>query len=88
MTALANFFSQFVIQILGNLLLVCGILVVLWSEYWLVGCALSLFALVTLLATHRLRALAIPYWNRYRQASADLFGFLEERLSGTEDIVS
>lgn len=87
-TVLANFFSQFVIQILGNLLLVLGILIVLWSEHWTVGLSLSAFALVVLFTTNRLRALAIPYWNRYRQASADLFGFLEECLGGTEDIRS
>jgi ATP-binding cassette subfamily B protein len=28
----------------------------------------------------------VPYWTRARQASAELFGFLEERLAGTEDI--
>lgn len=87
-TALANFFSQFVIQILGNLLLVVGILAVLWSEHWLVGLALTLFAAVVALTTNRLRTIAAPYWGRYRQASADLFGFLEERLGGIEDIRS
>ena len=31
---------------------------------------------------------AVPSWEKERQASADLYGFLEERLSGTEDIRS
>jgi ATP-binding cassette subfamily B protein len=28
----------------------------------------------------------VPHWKAERQASADFFGFLEERLAGTEDI--
>ena len=36
-TALANFFSQFVIQVLGSLLLLLGVLVVLWTVDWRVG---------------------------------------------------
>jgi hypothetical protein len=35
---------------------------------------------------NRLRASTVPHWAAARQASADLFGFVEERLSGTEDI--
>jgi len=33
---------------------------------------------------NRLRSTAVPHWAAARQASADLFGFLEERLAGTE----
>jgi hypothetical protein len=36
----------------------------------------------------RLRDVAVPHWTAARQASAELFGFLEERLAGTEDICS
>src|SRR6185503_8262474 len=32
------------------------------------------------------RRIAVPRWVASRQASAELFGFLEERLQGTEDI--
>ena len=39
-TALANFFGQFVIQIVGNALLLVGVLAVLWWEDWRVGAAL------------------------------------------------
>ena len=35
-----------------------------------------------------IRTIAVPYWKANREASADTFGFLEERLSGTEDIRS
>ena len=36
----------------------------------------------------RVVALAVPYWTADHQASADLFGFVEECLAGTVDIRS
>jgi ABC-type multidrug transport system fused ATPase/permease subunit len=85
-TALANFFSQFIVQVLGNALLLAGILAVLWTVDWRVGLLLTVFAAVVLLSLIGLQSYVVPSWKRARQASADLFGFLEERLAGTEDI--
>jgi ATP-binding cassette subfamily B protein len=85
-TALTNFFSQFIVQVVGNVLLLAGILVALFLVDWRVGLALALFSLVTLLVLARFRDIAVPHWKASRQASAELFGFLEERLAGTEDI--
>lgn len=85
-TALATFFSQLVIQVCGNLLLTVGILVVLWRTDLLTGIALTIFALLILGAMGGLRRIAVPGWATARQVSAELFGFLEERLAGTEDI--
>jgi ATP-binding cassette subfamily B protein len=85
---LSNFFSQLVIRVLGNLLLLGGILYVLFLEDWRAGLAFTVFAAVTLVALNRVRGLAIPHRKALRAAHADLFGFLEERLAGTEDIRS
>lgn len=87
-SAIAMFFSQFVIQVLGNLLLLVGIVVVLIYQDWRAALALGISTLLLLVAIYVLRNLPIPYWNTFRQASADLYGFLEERISGTEDIRS
>jgi ATP-binding cassette subfamily B protein len=87
-TAMANFFSQFVVQIAGNLLFMVGVLVALWLEDWRAGLPLTIFGVIALGAMIRLRAIAVPHWTASRQASADLFGFIEERLGGTEDIRS
>ena len=87
-TGLANLFSQFVIQVVGNGLLLVGILVFLFREDPRVGLGLTGFTLITLILLNRLRNIAVPHWTATRQASADTFGFLEERLSGTEDIRS
>ncbi|MCJ7662258.1 MAG: ABC transporter ATP-binding protein/permease [Anaerolineales bacterium] len=85
---LANFFSQFVIQVLGNVFLLVGILVLLYRENAWVGLILSAFALVAFLILARFRDIAVPHWAAERQTSSELFGFLEERLAGTEDIRS
>jgi ATP-binding cassette subfamily B protein len=85
-TALSNFFSQFVIQVVGNGLLLAGILVLLVREDWRVGATVGFFALGALVVLARLRNVAVPHWAAERQASAELFGFLEERLAGTEEI--
>jgi ATP-binding cassette subfamily B protein len=83
---LANFFSHFVVELLGNGLLLIGVLVMLWRENWLVGLGLSIFVALSLGIMLKYRNVAVPYWAAERQASAEFYGFLEERLAGTEDI--
>ncbi|MGD9099237.1 MAG: ABC transporter ATP-binding protein [Anaerolineae bacterium] len=85
---LSNFFSRLVIHVIGNLLLLLGILCVLFLEDWRLGLAFTLFAALTLCALGRVRDLVTPYEKALRQAHADLFGFLEERLAGAEDLRS
>jgi ABC-type multidrug transport system fused ATPase/permease subunit len=83
---LSQFFSKFTIQILGNLLLILGIVIVLFAEDWRAGLAIALFALTGLFILIRLRSIAVPYWRTYRQISAEFFGFIGEQLAGMEDI--
>jgi ATP-binding cassette subfamily B protein len=85
---LSNFFSQLVIRVLGNILLLFGILIALMLEDWRVGLAFTGFALLTLVALNAVRGIAIPHQKKMREAIADFFGYLEERLAGTEDIRS
>ncbi|TMV50881.1 ABC transporter ATP-binding protein [Paenibacillus mesophilus] len=83
--ALANFFSNFVITLVSNLLLVVGILVLLFREGWIIGAGMSVFAVVAVYAIQYIRKFAIPHWGKLRQISADFYGFLSEHLEGTED---
>jgi len=85
---LSNFFSQMIVRVMGNLILLLGILIALFLEDWRVGIIFALFSSVTLLALNQVRGLAIPHQKALREATADLFGYLEERLAGTEDIRS
>jgi ATP-binding cassette subfamily B protein len=87
-TNLSRFFSQFAIRVLGNLLLLIGVLVLLFRVNRTVGIAYVAFTVFALLALRQLLVIAVPFWKQARQAAAILIGFLEERLSGTEDIRS
>ena len=83
---LSNFFSRFIIEVLGNFFLLAGILVFLFLEDWRVGAALTGFSLVALFTLNFFHKYSVLRWKGERQATADLFGFLEERLLGIEDL--
>jgi len=85
-TQMSAFFSQFVVTLLGNLLLMLGILGVLFGEDWRVGLAFLVFAAVSLLALALVSNYAVRDWKEKRQADADLVSFIEEALSGSEDL--
>jgi len=85
---LARFFSRFVVSVLGNGLLLVGVLGLLYHVDWRVGLAMSAFVVLTLTALLRIRAVATPSWARERQANADFYGFLGEYLAGLQDIRS
>ena len=85
---LAIFFAQFLIRVVGSLLLLIGVLAVLAFEDWRVSAALTAYAVVTVTCFVLVRRVAVPHWKRTREVSADLFGFLEEQLAGTEDVRS
>lgn len=87
-TQLATFFSEFAVRILGNLLLLVGVLIVIELTDWRAGLVLGLYATLVLATLSRLHAFAIPAWRATRQVSAELFGFIEERLAGTVDLRS
>ena len=85
---LGKFFSLFIFEMLGSLLLLIGILLLLLREDWRAGLALTVFVVAGMAVLTSIRNIAVPYWKANRAASADMFGFLEERLAGTEDIRS
>jgi ATP-binding cassette, subfamily B, bacterial len=83
---LSNFFSQFVIQILGNSLLILGVIVILFREDWRIGAGFLGFVIITGTVLNWVIKLAVPYWQAFFTMAAKLFGFIEERLTGLEDI--
>jgi len=85
-TTMANFFSEFVVQIVGNALLLVGVLAFVWVEDWRVGVALTLFSAVALYVYNLTRNVAVPLYRAEREGYSRLYGFLEERLVGVEDI--
>jgi ABC-type multidrug transport system fused ATPase/permease subunit len=85
-TQLANFFSRFVLKLIGSALLLVGALALLWLEDWRMGLLFLVTCAVALVALERVRAAGTRYAAARRQASAELFGFLEERLAGLVDL--
>jgi ABC-type multidrug transport system fused ATPase/permease subunit len=85
-STLSNFFARFVVYVVGNSILIVGLLVLVGQVDWRLSAVLAVFAVMGLMTMDRLRSLSVPRWAAARQASADLYGFLEERLAGTEDI--
>jgi ATP-binding cassette subfamily B protein len=85
-TTLSNFFSRFVIHVVGNAVLITGILALLWRENWWVGAGLTGFAALAVFAMLRMQTVAMPWWRNVRARRAEFFGFVGEQLAGTEDI--
>ena len=77
---------MFIVDVLGNGLLVVGILVLLFRENAWVGLGMLVYTLLTLLVLRAIQQLAVPRWAAERQAGAMLYGFIEERISGAEEI--
>jgi len=85
-TAQADFFSAFAIRVLGNSILMVGVMVMLWLENPWVGLGITLFFMVSLGAMLKIQAWAVPLWKQVRARSAELMGLIGEQLGGTEDI--
>jgi len=83
---LANFVSRFLLELVGSALLVVGVLVMLFRVDVRIGATMAVFVLVAIAIMRGILHLAVPHWAAAREASAQLFGFLEERLAGTEDL--
>ena len=85
-TALSNFFSQFVIQVIGSSFFLLGVLILIFREDWRVGAALTAFSILAFLVFNLTRNIAVPIYTAERERYARLYGFIEERLTGLEDI--
>ncbi len=85
-TALSNFFSQFVIQVIGSSFFLLGVLILVFREDWRVGAALTAFSILAFLVFNLTRNIAVPIYTAERERYARLYGFIEERLTGLEDI--
>ena len=85
-TALSNFFSEFVLQVIGNTFLLIGVLVMLSREDWRLGVVLTAFVIVAFVICNVVRSVAVPAYTAEREGYAKLYGFIEERLVGIEDI--
>ncbi|MFC9058986.1 ABC transporter ATP-binding protein [Streptomyces sp. NPDC057074] len=85
-TRLAAVMSALVLEVLAQMLLVVGIIGALFQLDWRLALVFAPFAAGTLLLLRRLVGRAMPFVAARQASSADLLGFLEERLAGVEDL--
>lgn len=85
-SAIAGFFSRFVVHVLGSVVFLLGVLVMLYREDWRVGGLLTIFALGAFVFMTRGGRFVGVRARASRQAAAELSDYLEERLRGLPDI--
>jgi len=83
---LNNFFSRFVLVLITNALVALGVIGILAMIDWRMGLLYIGFAGLYVAAVFWLNRATVENFVQARQAEATLFGFLEERLDGTDDI--
>jgi ATP-binding cassette, subfamily B, bacterial len=83
---LNEFFSTFAVALINSALLIVGALTAVALIDWRAGAVVAACAVVTLVALEMTRRAAVPHVRAERERSALLFGTLEERLAGIEDM--
>jgi ABC-type multidrug transport system fused ATPase/permease subunit len=84
---LAEYFSEIVVNLIGNGLLVLGLLALVFWTDWRVGLVALAYAVLMITFLRAIQNRMVRLYTRISQASAELLGFLEEHMTGTEDVV-
>jgi ATP-binding cassette, subfamily B, bacterial len=84
--AVADFAVVFLLDVVGSMLLLFGVLVGVFAVDARLGAALAGYCLLVAVGMTAGQRLAVPSAARARAADAALFGQLEEALAGAEDI--
>lgn len=85
---LADFFSQFVVCILGSGLLMLGVLVLMAREQIWFGVVMGIYLLLSNVVLTLVQKVAISYYKLHLQAQAELSGFWGEVFTSLEDITA
>lgn len=86
--SLANFFSTFVTQVLGSIILILGILVLITRVNIWFGVILVFYLALGIFIYLQLERVAISAYKAHKRAQATLSGFLGEVLGSLEDIAA
>ena len=84
---LAEYFSEIVVSLIGNGLLVAGIIVLIFLADWRIGLLALGYAVVMVTLLRVIQERMVTLFTSISRAIAELFGFLEEHITGTEDVV-
>lgn len=81
---LSNFFSNMFVILISSSLLLLGILIALYSVNLWVGICFTVFSFFVLLVFKKTSGVSSQNWVKSREASTNLFSFIEEKLYGVE----
>ncbi|QXC62787.1 ABC transporter ATP-binding protein/permease [Aquihabitans sp. G128] len=84
--AVTKFSSTAVLQLLGNAILVVGVLLVSAFIDWRASVLIGATIAAALAVMVKLRRIAVPFYDDERDVQAKLYGDVEERLGGLEDL--
>ncbi|MCM3781806.1 ABC transporter ATP-binding protein/permease [Neobacillus mesonae] len=85
-TAISNFFAMFIVQVVGSFVLLAGILGFMFTLNVPIALVMTAFTLLAVLFMVIIRNLGVNSSKTEREASAILFGLIEERIAGIEDV--
>lgn len=85
-TSISNFFAMFIVQVIGSFVLLAGILGFMFSVNVPIAMVMTVFTLLSILFMVFIRNLGVDSSKNERAASAALFGLIEERIAGIEDV--
>lgn len=86
--SLFNFFSTFILELLSNVGLLIGVIVLLYREDYRVGLTLTVVAIIDVLVMKYVEKKSSRHWAKSREYSANLYGFLGEQVTSVEDIAT
>jgi ABC-type multidrug transport system fused ATPase/permease subunit len=84
--AVTRFTSTAVLQVVGNATVLVGVAATAVVVEWRAGLVLLATVGVAVAVLLRLRAVAVPHHDHEREVLAQLYGDLEDRLGGLEDL--
>ncbi|WP_422656925.1 ABC transporter ATP-binding protein [Paenibacillus sp. EC2-1] len=85
-TSISNFFSMFIVQVIGSFVLLAGILGFMYTVNLPIAIVMTIFTLLSIMFMVFIRNLGVNSSKSEREASASLFGLIEERIAGIEDV--
>lgn len=85
-TSISNFFSMFIVQVIGSFVLLAGILGFMYTVNLPIAIVMTIFTLLSIMFMVFVRNLGVNSSKSEREASASLFGLIEERIAGIEDV--
>ena len=85
-TSISNFFAMFIVQVIGSFVLLAGILGFMFTVNLPIAIVMTVFTMLSIMFMVIIRNLGVQSSKNEREASASLFGLIEERIAGIEDV--